>query len=215
MQENKEFQNQSPILINKPVGLSSMDVIRKLRKELNIKKIGHAGTLDPMASGLLIICAGKDTKKINEFMNLPKEYVTEIKLGEISQSGDSEGPISKYNVKKIPELNIIKEVIKKFVGKIKQKPPIYSALKINGIPAYKLAREGKKVEIDARVVKIDKIEILNYEWPILKIKVNCQKGVYIRSLAQDIGSELNTGGYVLNLVRTAIGNFKLENAKKI
>jgi tRNA pseudouridine55 synthase len=203
------------LIINKPVGLTSMDVIRRIRKKYNIKKAGHAGTLDPLASGILIICTGKETKNIQSFMNMEKEYITIINLSAFSETDDAEGQLTTVNINQIPTIEEITHILKNFIGEIDQTPPKYSAIKINGQPAYKRVRNGEQVELKSRKVKIEKIEIIDYKWPELKINVICQKGTYIRSLARDLGIALKTGGYLQELSRTRIGNFKLENAELI
>ncbi|MCX7589490.1 MAG: tRNA pseudouridine(55) synthase TruB [Patescibacteria group bacterium] len=201
--------------IYKPKKISSYDVIRKLKKILGNKKykIGHAGTLDVLACGLLIVAIGKDyTKKLNEFLNQEKEYIAEIFLGAESTTDDEDGKKTKIKFNKKPSLQDIKKVLRKFIGKIWQIPPIFSAIKIKGKPAYWYARRNKKINLEPRLIEIKDIKILKYQWPILKIKVICGKGVYIRSLARDIGKELKVGGYLKNLIRTRIGSFTLKQA---
>lgn len=201
------------ILVNKPSGITSHDVVDFLRKITGIKKIGHAGTLDPLATGLLILGIGREaTKKLGKFQKLDKEYVAKIKLGATSNTFDKEGKIEKREFKKIPTLNEIKEVLKNFIGEIEQIPPPFSAKKISGKKAYELARKGIKFNLKPQKVKIYKIEILNYSFPYLELKISCSSGTYIRSLANDIGEKLNCGGYIEELKRTRIGNFSLENA---
>ncbi|VVU95466.1 TruB family pseudouridylate synthase (N terminal domain) [seawater metagenome] len=202
--------------INKPLNITSMDVIRYLRKVTKIKKIGHAGTLDPLASGVLLVAIGKYTKKINEFMGMVKKYETTIDLRSFSTTDDAEGEKTEVNIQKKPNLEEIEKTIKNnFIGDITQIPPIYSALKIKGKKAYELAREGKNVEMKPRQVKIDAIKILNYEWPYLTLDITCSKGTYIRSLGRDIGKELNTGGYLTMLKRTAIGNYTIQESVEL
>lgn len=208
--------------IYKPIGMTSFDVIHSLRKITNIKKIGHAGTLDPEAEGVLIVGFTREgTKQLRYFENTKKQYLAQIRLGYKSTTFDKEGKLKKINTDKKPKISEIKNVLKKFIGKIDQMPPIYSAIKIKGIPAYKYARKGLDIKLKKRKVNIDKILVINYKWPILKIKIDCQKGVYIRSLANDIGKMLGTGAYLKSLTRTASGNFtiekslSLENFKKL
>jgi tRNA pseudouridine55 synthase len=204
------------ILIDKPKGMSSHDVVEQLRKVTKIKKIGHAGTLDPIATGLLILGIGRDaTKKLDKFKNLDKEYIAKIKLGSSSETFDTEGKIEERKVEKIPNKKEIKEALKEFIGKIKQVPPPFSAKKIKGKKAYELARKGLNVNLKPVEVEIKEIEILEYKWPYLKIKVRCSAGTYIRSLANDIGEKLNCGGLIEELRRTKIGNFSVERAKNI
>ncbi len=203
---------KKPLIINKPLNITSMDVIRQLRRITGIRKIGHAGTLDPLATGVLIICYGKGTKQINSFMDMTKEYVAEINLSAFSETDDAQGPIDLIEVNHTPTGQEAETVIQKFIGNIEQMPPRYSALKVNGQRAYKLAREGKPVVLQPRQVQVDHIDILAYEWPLLTIKVICGKGTYIRSLARDIGTALQVGGYLTKLERTAIGEHTLKNA---
>jgi tRNA pseudouridine55 synthase len=201
------------IIVNKPLEITSMDVIRYLRRITHIKKIGHAGTLDPLASGVLIVAIGKATKKINEFMGMVKKYKTTIDLRAFSTTDDAEGEKTQVKIKKIPTLEEIEYVIKNnFIGEIDQTPPIYSAIKIKGQKAYDLARKGIDVEIKSRKVMIYKIKIKKYEWPFLTLKIKCSKGTYIRSLGKDIGKKLHTGGYLTKLKRTAIGKYNIKNS---
>jgi tRNA pseudouridine55 synthase len=201
--------------IYKPKGLTSFDVVRIIKK-ITGKKVGHAGTLDPLASGVLVIGIGRQgTKKLKEIVLHEKEYIAKIKLGQISKTDDEEGDKVTKEVLKIPEIDDIKRVIKNFIGKIKQVPPLYSAIKIKGKEAYKYARQGKKIKLKAREVQIKSIEILKYSWPFLEIKVVCGPGVYIRSLARDIGEKLATGAYLADLERTRVGNFRKETCLSI
>jgi tRNA pseudouridine55 synthase len=204
------------ILIDKPSGMTSHDVVDYLRKITKIRKIGHAGTLDPIATGLLILGIGREaTKKLSKFQKLDKEYVAKIRLGAISDTFDREGKILILKTIKIPKEKEIEKVLKGFEGELLQSPPPYSAKRIKGVRLYELARKGILVKTKPKKVKIYKIEMLKYEWPYLKIKVSCSSGTYIRSLANDIGQKLGCGGYVENLRRTKIGNFKVENAQKL
>ena len=203
-------------LINKPLNITSMDVIRYLRKITGIKKIGHAGTLDPLAKGLLIVALGKGTKLINNFMGLPKKYKTTIDLRSFSKTDDMEGEKTNVEIKKIPTIEDIVKIIKiKFTGDIEQTPPIYSAIKVKGKRAYDLARQGKDVKLRPRTVHIYKIKILKYQWPFLTLKIKCSKGTYIRSLGRDIGIALGVGGFLTKLKRLSIGKFKLEKATNL
>lgn len=202
------------ILINKKQGPTSFNAIYQLRKITGVKKIGHAGTLDPFADGLLIVAIGREaTKEINKYVKLDKEYVATLKLGEVSNTYDIEGEIVKSE-KKNNDLRIedIKKVIKKFIGKQKQIPPMFSAKKVGGKKLYELARKGIEVERKSSLINIFKIEVIEFEWPVLKIKVNCSSGTYIRSLGHDIGQVLGCGAYLKDLKRTKIGEFELKNA---
>jgi tRNA pseudouridine55 synthase len=204
------------LLVDKPEGMTSHDVVDYLRRITKIKKIGHAGTLDPIATGLLILGIGREaTKKLSEFQKLDKEYIAKIKLGSKSDTFDKEGKIEEIKFEKIPTKEEIEEVLKSFCGEILQTPPPYSAKKIKGKKAYELARKGMKTELSPVKVKIYQIEILNYSFPYLEIKVSCSSGTYIRSLANDIGEKLKAGGLIEELRRTKIGNFKVENAQKL
>lgn len=202
--------------IYKPKGPSSNQMLNRLRKFLDTKKIGHAGTLDPLASGILVVGVGREaTKQLPNAVNGKKEYLAKIKLGVSSTTYDEEGEKTiTYNNN---DLNIdiakIKKVLKKFIGKIQQEPPIYSAIKINGQLAYKLARKGKIDKLKSREVEIEDIELLSFSWPFLEIRVTTAKGVYIRSLAKDIGDKLKTTAYLAELERTRVGNFDLKSVK--
>ncbi len=264
---NSESENQI-LLIDKPAGISSFGVVAKVRGKLKAEfghkiKVGHTGTLDPFATGLLIILTGKMTKKSNEFLKLDKVYDATMKLGFTSTTGDPEGEITEcvfsgfgetfpkeklsdspdfYNISplknSVSEANIenfseaehvvkmtpreyyphpekIHSVINSFIGVIKQTPPRFSAIKINGQRAYKLARKGQDFEIPSRKVEIYSIDILNYDYPNLTIRIHCSSGTYIRTLAEDIGKALHTGAYLTALRRTKIANYDVKNAKTL
>lgn len=199
--------------IFKHKGITSFRVISILRKITGVKKIGHGGTLDPLASGVLVVAIGKEfTKKIHLEVVKEKEYQAEIMLGLSSTTDDEEGikTVGKGLGKEINKTDIEK-ILPQFIGKISQTPPIYSAIKVDGKEAYKLARKGKLPEMKAREVEIKKIEILDFHYPLLSIKVTCGPGVYIRSLARDLGEALGTGGYLHELIRTRVGEYKLED----
>ena len=205
------------VIVDKPIGYTSFDMVAKMRKEYNQKKVGHIGTLDPMASGVLPILLGEATKLSDYLMLHDKEYVANLKLGISTDTGDSEGKI--IEEKEIPNLNNIdlnKLLQDKFIGKQMQVPPMYSAIKINGKKMYELAREGKKIDIPPREIEILKIEIieLNIIENEITFKVECSKGTYIRVLCEDIAKELNTCGYMKALRRTRVGKFKIEDAGK-
>ncbi|GBD33978.1 tRNA pseudouridine synthase B [bacterium HR34] len=213
------------ILLYKPKGISSAKAIDFIKGMLPKEKVGHGGTLDPFADGLLIVGVGRQYTKLleNILKNADKEYLATIKLGEFSDTDDIEGKKEKVNFEKQPYSKEIEEILQdNFTGKIRQIPPIFSALKIKGKRLYELARKIKnKEELEKmlkekeRIVEIKKIEILEYNFPILKIKVWCSAGTYIRSLARDIGKKLKTGGYLKELTRTAVGNFTIERSLKI
>ena len=203
------------LLINKPLQWTSFDVVNKLRYKLKIKKIGHAGTLDPLATGLLIICVGKMTKQIESFMGMEKEYTGTFVLGQTTPSYDLETEVSeKKDISGVtPEA--IALAVKSLTGKISQLPPAHSAIKIGGKRAYKFARKGKEVELQPREVEVKEFEITSFRLPELHFRIVCSKGTYIRSLARDIGETLGVGAYLSQLCRTRIGTYKLENALSI
>ena len=174
-------------------------------------KVGHTGTLDPMANGLLVLLTGSYTKKAGEFSKMDKTYMTKIKLGYNSSTGDTEGQKTKISGK-IPSEKKVKDTLGSFIGKIQQIPPSYSAIKVDGKRAYKLAREGKEVKIQPRTITIYDINQILYKYPYISFRVSVSSGTYIRSLAEDIGKKLGTGGYLDSLERTQVGNFKLKNA---
>ena len=201
------------IVINKAKGVSSNKVLQQLKYLFNAQKAGHTGTLDPMATGVLPICFGRATKIAQYLLDADKEYIVTIRLGIETDSGDAEGQVIAKN-NNIPKLSnqLIEEVLANFRGNIAQVPPMYSALKHNGQPLYKLAREGKSVEIKPRNINIYKLELLDFDKDTLKVRVKCSKGTYIRSLAIDIGKKLVCGGHLIALQRTQSGPFKLAEA---
>lgn len=271
--------NNEILLIDKPAGMSSFAVVARVRRKLSEEaglvtvrgkdgvlrekrrkvKVGHTGTLDPFATGLLILLTGKGTKRAGEFLKLDKEYIATIKLGEVSSTGDPEGEITYFSQKTnnllsqdpvfsrpvvtglarlslargaadgpekeddssnatseiIPSISQVEEVVAGFVGEILQRVPVYSAVKINGQRAYKLAREGKEVEMPVRKVRIYEIGILRYEWPFLEIRCKVSSGTYIRALGEDIGKALGVGGYLTSLRRTQVGEYRVEEAKTL
>ena len=200
------------ILIDKPLHWTSFDAVRKLRSLLQIKKIGHAGTLDPLATGLLIVCTGKFTKKINEYMAQQKVYTGHITLGAVTPTYDLESePQELKDYSRITAAQI-QEATKHFTGDIEQFPPIFSAIKKDGVALYELARRGVEVELKARNVNIAEFSITSIAMPVVGFKVICSTGTYIRSLANDFGKALGCGGYLSSLRRTAIRDFKVEDA---
>lgn len=200
------------ILIDKPLHWTSFDVVRKLRSILQIKKIGHAGTLDPLATGLLIVCTGKFTKKINEYMVAEKEYTGTITLGAVTPTYDLESLPEQQKDYSFITTELLQENTKQFIGAIEQFPPIYSAIKKDGVALYELARRGVEVELKARNITISTFEITEINLPVVQFKVICSTGTYIRSLANDFGAALGCGGYLSSLRRTRIGEFKVEDA---
>lgn len=208
------------IIADKPAGVSSFGVVARVRRQLSERagrkiKVGHTGTLDPFATGLMILLSGKFTRRAGEFSKLDKVYEANVCLGAVSTTGDPEGEITEQSVESIPSEDEIRQALKKFTGQITQTPPAFSAIKVDGQRAYKLAREGKPVEIPPRQVEIYQIELLSYEYPKLKIRAHVSSGTYIRTLAEDIGKYLKTGAYVTELRRTRVGDFDLKNAIKI
>ena len=198
--------------IFKPKGPTSFNIISQVKKATGIKKVGHAGTLDPLASGVLVIGIGRDsTRKLFQELEKEKEYEVLVKLGETSTTDDEEGEKTVWEVSKIPDVSEIKEALEKFIGEIWQMPPIYSSVKRGGVRAWKDAREGRKVILGKRQVLIKEIEILDYSYPLLTLRVLTGPGVYIRSLARELGEELKVGGYVKELKRTRVGEFRIED----
>jgi tRNA pseudouridine55 synthase len=199
------------ILFNKPSGYTSYQIVEFFKRKTN-KKVGHGGTLDPLAEGLLIIGVGEYTKELTKFLkNSIKEYICTIKLGYISNTYDKEGEIIKTN-KEIPSFGKTKEVLESFKGKILQRPPIYSAIKIKGIPLYKLAREGKKINVKEREVEVYDLEVLSFQNDLLTLRIKVSSGFYVRSFANELGEKLGCGAYLEKLIRTKINNFDLEFA---
>lgn len=206
------------IIINKEAGPTSHDIVYQVRKIINDKsvKVGHAGTLDPFAEGVLLILVGQTTKLQSQFMNLEKTYLATLKLGETTDTYDATGNKTKNAKCKMQiKKTKIEKVLKQFVGEIKQMPPAFSAIKIKGQRAYKLARKGIKPDLKSRKVKIYEVELRKYEYPYLEIKVRCSKGTYVRSLAHDIGQDLGVGAYLEKLTRTAIGPYKIDQAHNL
>ncbi len=203
------------LLIDKEIGWTSFDVVRKVRNLVRVKKVGHAGTLDPLATGLLIVCCGKMTKQINQFMNQEKEYTGTIVLGKTTPSFDLETDFdSDTSISHISREDVL-NVIPRFTGQIMQVPPVYSALKIDGVPLYKKARKGIDMILEPRAVEARELEITSVELPEVQFRLVSSKGFYVRSLANDLGAALGVGAYLKNLVRTRIGEFTLENAMTI
>lgn len=216
-----DFPAGEILLIDKPAEWTSFDVVNKIRsmmgQHLGIKKIkvGHAGTLDPLATGLLLVCVGKATKQINSYTGLDKEYTGTIYLGATTPSYDAETEVDqKYNTSHISEEQII-EAAAGFVGTITQTPPAYSAIKVDGKRAYKMARGNEKVKLPEREVKVHEFEIVRAGIPETSFRISCSKGTYIRSLAFDLGKSLKSGAYIYSLRRTRIGDFQVEEAVSI
>ena len=199
-------------VVNKPVGISSMGVVKRVRWCAEGCKTGHAGTLDPLASGVLVCCLGKATKLVESMMDKTKVYETCIDLSAFTATDDAEAEREEVQVAKIPDRAAIDAALQQHTGEIDQRPPAYSACKIDGKPAYERARAGEVVQVRMKRVRIDQLECLNFEWPLLNLRVTCGRGTYIRSLARQLGEALGTGGYLRSLKRTAVGPFRLEDA---
>lgn len=230
------------LLIDKPAGITSFGVVARVRRKLTEAarqewdakygdlteeelrhvparpkkvKVGHAGTLDPFATGLLIVLTGKATKKAQEFLKLDKEYEAVVRLGEKSTTGDPEGEITEVEGAIVPTREEVEECAREMVGEMMQRVPEYSAVKINGQRAYKLARAGKQVEMPVRKVQVYSLEVLDYAWPEVWIRTKVSSGTYIRALGEEIGERLGTGAYVKELRRTQVGKWRIEEAEKI
>lgn len=193
----------------KSKGITSHDAVNLIRKQTGESRVGHAGTLDPLARGVLVIGVGREaTKKLGSIEKQEKEYVALVRLGFTSTTCDEEGEKKEIEIKEIPTIKEIKEVLSGFRGEISQVPPIYSAIKVNGKAAYKYARQGKNVEMKPRQVLIKEIEILEFSWPFIKLRIVTGPGAYIRSIARDLGEKLGTGGYLADLERTRVGEYR-------
>lgn len=215
------FKEGEVLYFDKPLKWTSFAVVNKIRyhicRKLGVKKIkvGHAGTLDPLATGVMIICTGKATKRIEEFQYHTKEYIATLQLGATTPSFDLEKEIdATYPTEHITR-ELVEETLKGFVGSIEQIPPVFSACKVDGKRAYELARNGEEVELKAKTLVIDEIELLDCRLPEIKIRVVCSKGTYIRALARDIGQALNSGAHLTGLIRTRVGDVKLEDCLQV
>ena len=213
------FSEGEVIGINKPYGISSFKALARVRylisQKLGVKRLktGHAGTLDPLATGVLILCTGKATKRIEELQKHTKEYVATLKLGATTPSFDMEHPIDATYPTAHITMETIEQVLKNFIGEIKQIPPAYSACKVDGKRAYKMMRKGEEVNLKEKTLRIDEIEVISFDKDQMRLtlRVVCSKGTYIRALARDIGVALNSGAYLVELCRTRVGNTKIEN----
>ncbi|MFA6550224.1 MAG: tRNA pseudouridine(55) synthase TruB [Candidatus Gracilibacteria bacterium] len=209
------------LIVDKPTGITSFKVIDYLRRVTGVRKIGHGGTLDPFATGVLIIAIGKATKRLDEFLGSDKTYLAKVRFGAVSDTYDRDGVIVPYGKgaksfdRSCVSLDVIKKIVQQFVGDIEQMPPKFSAIKIKGRRAYDYARKGVEVELTMRKVKVYDVEIVDYKWPDLDIRVRCGKGTYIRSLAFDIGEKLGCGAYLQELRREAVGGFSVDKAAKL
>ena len=216
-----DFIEGEVLYFNKPLHWTSFDVVNKtryiLRRSLGVKKIkvGHAGTLDPLATGVMILCTGKATKTIDTYLHKDKEYIATIKLGATTPSFDGETEENATYPTEHITRELVQETLRKFIGEIDQVPPVYSAVRIDGKHAYEHARKAKDIEIQPRKVRIDSIELLDFALPYIQIRIACSKGTYIRSLANDIGKALHSGGYVSSLQRTKVGDVTLDDCISI
>jgi tRNA pseudouridine55 synthase len=211
-QVENTYEEGRVLLIDKPYDWTSFDVIRKVRNVLRIRKIGHAGTLDPLASGLLILCTGKFTKKINDYMAAEKEYIGSFTLGATTPTYDLESEPENFQPVGNLSEDELQNAAKTFTGEILQIPPMHSAIKKDGKRIYKLARQGKEIELEPRRITIREFVITRIELPMVHFRVVCSTGTYIRSLANDYGKAIGTGAYLSGLVRTRIGEFELKDA---
>lgn len=215
------FKEGEVLCFDKPLTWTSFAVVNKIRyhlcRKLGVKKlkVGHAGTLDPLATGVMIICTGKATKRIEEFQYYTKEYVATLMLGATTPSYDLEKEIdATYPTEHITR-ELVEETLKRFIGSIEQVPPAFSACMVDGKRAYDLARKGQEVQLKAKTLVIDEIELLECELPVIKIRVVCSKGTYIRALARDIGEALNSGAHLTGLIRSRVGDVRLEDCMKV
>ena len=210
-----KYNNGQTLLVDKDLDWTSFDVVKKIKNIIKCKKVGHAGTLDPLATGLLIICTGKNTKKINEIQNQDKVYTGEFILGKSTPSHDLETEFnSQKDIKNITS-NRIEEVSKRFVGEQLQRPPKFSAVKVNGKRAYEYARDNEEVKIKEKNINIYEFKITEFNLPNISFKISCTKGTYIRSIARDFGEKLGCGAVLSKLRRTEIGNYNVEDAFKV
>jgi tRNA pseudouridine55 synthase len=200
------------LVVDKPLGWSSMEVVRRVRHAAGGVKTGHAGTLDPLATGVVVCCLGPATRLVEQLMGLPKIYEARIDLSAFTTTDDREGPRTEVAVPVPPDEAALRVVLATFVGQVQQTPPNFSAVHVAGQRAYKLARRGQEVELAARTVRIDAVELLSYVWPVAQVRVHCGRGTYIRAIARDLGVKLGTGGHLAGLRRTAVGRFDLSRA---
>lgn len=213
------MQEDSILLIDKPAGITSFGVVARVRRPMREVfgkkvKVGHTGTLDPFATGLMIIVTGKECRNAGNYSKLDKVYEATVRLGQKSTTGDPEGEVTDVS-DKIPTLDEVNAALAQFTGEIKQRPPIYSAIKINGERAYKLARKGVEVEVPERLINIYSLELVDYTYPDLKIRTHVSSGTYIRTLAEDLGEFLGTAAYCSQLRRTKIAEYSIEDAQPI
>ncbi len=217
--EEGNFQEGALILVDKPLKWTSFDVVNKIRWCLHQKygkiKVGHAGTLDPLATGLMLVCVGKWTKQIEAYMAQEKQYIADIRFGWTTPSFDLETvPDREYSYQHITR-EMLDDVLLRFTGEIKQYPPVFSAVRVDGKRAYQKARQGVEVKMPLKEVFIKRLEVLDFNLPDLRLKIDCGKGTYVRSLANDIGAACQSGAFLAGLCRTGIGTYRIENANKM
>ena len=210
-----KYNNGQTLLVDKDLDWTSFDVVKKIKNIIKCKKVGHAGTLDPLATGLLIICTGKNTKKINDIQNQDKVYTGEFILGKSTPSHDLETEFNSQKDIKNITTDRIEEVSKRFVGEQLQRPPKFSAVKVNGKRAYEYARDNEEVKIKEKNINIYEFKITEFNLPNISFKISCTKGTYIRSIARDFGEKLGCGAVLSKLRRTEIGNYNVEDAFKV
>ena len=217
--EGEDVRAGAVFVVDKPLHWTSFDVVNKvricLRKGYGKIKVGHAGTLDPLASGVVIVCVGKETKKIEEYMGQEKEYVAEITFGHTTPSYDLETSFDKEFPYEQVDRACLERAVQQFIGEIEQFPPSYSAVRVDGVRAYEMARRGDEVEMKSRKVMVREIEILKAEFPIVELRIVCSKGTYIRSLAHDLGKVCGSGSHLSALRRTRVGDFRVEDGFKM
>jgi tRNA pseudouridine55 synthase len=203
------------LIIDKPGGWTSHDVVNKARRILQEKKIGHTGTLDPLATGVLVLCIGKATRIVRYLESDDKAYIAELRLGTTTDTLDSQGKVLDTREYSPPSWERVKEVLAGFQGEIRQRPPAFSALKVSGVPSYRLARQGTSPKHDERTVTIRSIDLMDFRDPLVKFNVHCSKGTYVRTLCADIGERLGTGAHLVSLIRSRAGRFTLEQAMSL
>jgi tRNA pseudouridine55 synthase len=215
MEEPSKPNLNGVIVIDKPRGPTSMSMVNLIRRKCHKQKTGHAGTLDPLATGVLVLGIGSMTKKLGQLMNTNKRYTTTIDLSATTVGHDAETERIESNIENIPSLDEVSFAVDSFSGEIMQTPPIFSAIKVDGHRAYAIARRGNEVKLEPRKVTVHSIAILNYVWPLVTVDIACAKGFYVRSLARDLGKKLGVGGYCTEIRRTEVGRFTLEISKQL
>ena len=215
LSKQENFSAGQVILVDKPLEWTSFDVVKKIRNLIRIKKVGHAGTLDPLATGLLILCTGKKTKSIESFMAEEKEYTGTFTIGAETPTYDLESEVvNRHDISQVSQIDL-EQVRLKFLGEIDQIPPMHSAIKVDGRRVYELARKGEKIELKSRKIKISEFELTKVDLPLISFRVVCSKGTYIRSLAHDFGQALGVGAHLSSLRRTRVGSFHVDEAYQL